>query len=172
MANTELLAVLDVYINTSVDSSRRNSTKVQKTNADYEVIVISDSEACECCETIASGQKRTRCGIQIDDVRCACNYETNPLPKLSIVPHPSVQNLLQQHTHLVLPRDVYKSDISPVVSLDRGEVYEWFAVQLKITKEKLYTFETQQKIRSRSCGYDLRSKGRKPQHIFDWSDSD
>ncbi|KAF2905712.1 hypothetical protein ILUMI_00464 [Ignelater luminosus] len=51
--------------------------------------------------------------------------------------HPSICKLYKQYTDVILPVDVFKSDVSPVISLDSTEVSDWYAEQANNIQKRL-----------------------------------
>lgn len=51
--------------------------------------------------------------------------------------HPSVQKFLKAHKDVILPEEVFKSDINPVISLDSAEVSDWQKEHYKSLQRRL-----------------------------------
>ncbi|KAF2895478.1 hypothetical protein ILUMI_10696 [Ignelater luminosus] len=51
--------------------------------------------------------------------------------------HPSVRKLYKQYNNIILPVEVFKSDISPVISLDSAEITDWYAQEAHNIQKKL-----------------------------------
>ncbi|KAK4882683.1 hypothetical protein RN001_006002 [Aquatica leii] len=61
----------------------------------------------------------------------------------ALVPqHPSVKNLLEKHESIIIPKKVYNCDISPVITIDKNEVCNWYAKRLKYLKQRLQSTVT------------------------------
>ncbi|KAK5648309.1 hypothetical protein RI129_003201 [Pyrocoelia pectoralis] len=51
--------------------------------------------------------------------------------------HPSVVKLHKQYSSVIIPQKVFSDDVSPVITLDKSEVTDWYKVQLQNLEKKL-----------------------------------
>ncbi|KAF2889088.1 hypothetical protein ILUMI_17085, partial [Ignelater luminosus] len=83
--------------------------------------------------------------------------------------HPSVHKLIKQYENIVLPSEVLKSDISPVISLDSSEVSDWYAEQVTNIRKKFTNIVIKKipgnsaPVPSSSSDENLKSKSYVPQ---------